>query len=107
MPKILFIPNPTFEHDLVNSDGVRSMLEGLGHLQGEAQSRARRRKNYLAKGIEYVVGYDDARDSIIGRLLGKDFKTGWYEFGSARTPKDAMLRSTVEDNVGPVTGGDK
>lgn len=107
MSRPLFVPNPTFEHDLRNSDGVRNMLESLAYLEAEAQSRTRRRRNYLSKGIEYEVGIDDTHDGYIGRLRGTDFKTGWYEFGSARTPKDAMLRSTVEDNIGPVTGGDK
>lgn len=102
------IPNPRFEHQLTTDESrMQRMLADLSYLADEARSRTRRRKNFLAKSITLDVGFAEEHGQIIARLNAGDFKAVWYEFGSARTPKDAMLRSTVEDNIGPVTGGDK
>lgn len=98
-----FFPNPGFTKDLLNSDGVTKMLTGIGPpIEDEAKRIASRRKGFLEKGIHFDVGEDQGQ--IIGRLNSDDFKSVWYEFGSAKNEADAMLRSSVESNVGPVTG---
>ena len=99
----LFVPNPRFEPELLASHDVRTMLETLRDpLEDGARDRARVRTGHLRDSIHYDVDLDDGQ--FAGRLNDDDFKAGWYEFGSARSPADAFLRNTVEEVVGPVGG---
>jgi hypothetical protein len=107
LTRVTFIPNPRFEQEFAASEEARRILEPLGpELEAGASSRVRYRLGHLERSIEYEVGRDD--DGLYrGRLNAHDFKAAWHEFGTSRIPPDGALRATVEDVVGPVTGGDK
>ena len=107
MTRATFIPNPNFEREFAASEEARRILDDLGPpLESGAQDRVRYRLGHLERSIEYEVGRAD--DGLYrGRLNAHDFKAAWHEFGTAHIQGDHALRATVEDIVGPVTGGDK
>ena len=107
MTRVVFTPNPRFDAEFAASEEARAILSEFGpDLEAGAQSRVRYRLGHLERSIEYEVGRDD--DGLYrGRLNAHDFKAAWNEFGTARRPGDGALRATVEDVIGPVTGGDK
>lgn len=89
--------DPQFEARLLTGPAIASMLEGI---KPAAVANARRlaphRLGYLEEDIDAVVALNPSRASLVLRLFGRDFKTGWYEFGTERTPRVAMLRNGLD-----------
>lgn len=100
-----FVPDPTFEHDLVRSPQVGEVLQPLT-AQTAARAKELTRYRSIAAGIGAAVG---ARSDgvLVGRVVGDDFKTGWAEFGTVRFPQERALGRALEEIVGPiVSSGD-
>lgn len=67
------------------------------HLAGEevefeARSRARKDMGDMAAGIEWKP----AKSGMSGRVVGKDFKTRWHEYGTVNMPAQPMLVPAAE-----------
>lgn len=100
--------DPSFEGELFRSSEVGLLLGGL------ADKVARRAQDLspddpdtptssIANGI--VGDVSMTRRGWLGRVNGFDFKTGWFEFGTSRTPARRMLGRALEEIVGPIEKG--
>jgi hypothetical protein len=90
-----FVADATFADRLVTSPFVRDWLEDLGKAAvPEVQRRAPERLGHLKRDIVFLVEVD-ARRGLVLRVVARDFKSGWYEFGTARTPARPYLRPGV------------
>lgn len=110
MARADFRLDPTFEGELFRSNPIRELLEPqveavAARARELAPDDPRTPGSSIAKGIEGQVGMRPA--GWVGRVNGFDFKTGWFEFGTSRTPARRMLGQALEELVGPVeSGGD-
>lgn len=79
--------------------------EMLQPLTAEVAAAARRntRSRSVAAGIAVVVGLGP--NGFVGRVVGDDFKTGWFEFGTSRIPAEHLLSRALEEVVGSLRGG--
>lgn len=98
--------DPDFETAILRSEGLRAYLTPLVEAGvAIAKDRFPRRLGYLEDSVEGVVGVDRVRDEtgnfsgeprMIGRIIAKDFKVIWSEFGTVKLPKRPGLRPAIE-----------
>lgn len=107
MTRARFVPNPAFEAELLGSS---ELVAGLTALTNEAAEAAKlfvpRRLGFLSDSIEVVVGFSEGR--IVGRVVAKDFKAGFYEFGTRTMPAGVpFLRPGLAAALpgAPIVGG--
>lgn len=100
--------DPNFERELCSSGPVREGLEeitrSVRHRASElAPDDPRTTGKDLHENIEADVGLGPR--GFMGRVNAFDWKAGWYEFGSRRTPAVHFLSRALEENVGPLEKG--
>lgn len=61
-------------------------------IEFEARQRARKDTGDMAAGIEWKP----AKGGMSGRVVGKDFKTHWHEYGTVNMSAQPMLIPAVE-----------
>lgn len=73
--------DPGFEKAILRDDWVK---EELRQRTEEMASKAKTitKSKSIRKGIEAVVEFENGR--WVGRVIAKDFKSGWFEFGTVK-----------------------
>lgn len=99
--------DPHFETNFYRSPDVKRILE-------ERTEAVAERARQLAPDDPATEG-DDLHSMIegevvleargfVGRVTSKNFKGGWYEFGTSRQAARPYLRPAAEAEVGPIEG---
>lgn len=99
-----YLPNPNFEAEYLASDEALAFVDGIAKdAAPRAQAYAPKRTENLAESIEAEAGFVDG--VATGRVVAKDFKAGWWEFGHEGRSQP-FLRPAMEETTGsPVKGG--
>lgn len=97
--------DPRFEGELLRSNEIRVLLEPkvdavVDRARALAPDDPATPGSSIAKGIQGQVAMTPK--GWRGRVNGFDFKTGWFEFGTSRTPARRMLAQAAEEIVGPI-----
>lgn len=91
-----FEMNPHFEKEVQASDGVRDFLANLvPDIARDARELVAVDTGDLRDSIEGEVGTSD-RGGHMGRVVAKDFKAAWEEFGTSRQSERPFLRPAAE-----------
>jgi hypothetical protein len=98
-----YVPNPDFEDEWHASSEALELVKGIAEEAAPiAESLAPERTGNLADSIEAQAGVVDGKAT--GRVVAKDFKAGWWEFGHEGKDQP-FLRPAMETVTGsPVKG---
>lgn len=102
---MLYVPNPNFADEWAASEDALALADQYAQAAAPlAAAGAPRDRGDLAESVEAVSGFVDGKAT--GRVIAKDFKAGWKEWGTRREPAQPFLRPAMEAVTGvPVTGG--
>lgn len=107
-----FKMDPHFIDELKRGTSMKDALQEVAddvkdNVQEIAKAEAYDQGDYH-DGIEAIAGPHE-NGEMAARVIGKDFKTGWIEFGTERQSPRAPLRRGLEKRVGAenVTEGGK
>ncbi len=94
-----FTPDRTFEVEILSSTGLGELLQPL-----TAQVADRARSIFSSRSVKAGIGVSVGLGpgGMRGRVVGEDFKTGWFEFGTSRIPAERGLGRALEEIIGPV-----
>ena len=102
-----FVLDSTFVDRLERSDILKDALLEQAQ-EGERAAKALARENAYGEGayhdgIEAVAGTDES-GKVQARLVAKDFKSHWIEFGTEKmSPRPCLIPGA--ETIGPVEGG--
>lgn len=102
-----FDPDPGFKRELVKSDEVGFVVDGLAEqvadrARGRAPDDPRTTGSSIAEGI--VVDRGVERGRRIARVNATDWKSHFPEYGTSRHHATPYLRPSAEEVVGPLEG---
>lgn len=98
-----FVPNPAAPAALEATAAMAAMLERRAQMAAtRAQEIAPRQTGDYADSIEGVSVFEGGKAK--GRILARDFKAGWIEFGTWKWPAHATLRRAAEATGLRLTG---
>jgi len=102
-----YVPNQTLDKDFRESDVIRDdLLEVAQEIVDRFQATAPRRSGAYADSAEAQVGL--LGRETVARVVVKDYKANWLEFGTSIRPMQAPLRRAVEGaGYKQPEGGDK
>lgn len=90
-----FVPNPLFPGQLLRSTILLDDLEEQAQeIADAAKELAPVLSGAYRDGLVGVAGQDGGE--VQGRVVGRDFKSGWIEFGTSDTPAFAPIRRAAE-----------
>lgn len=88
--------NPGFEDRIMVSPAVREWVGKLTEdVRDTAEELAPFLTGHLESAIEAVVEFDGSRGRWVGRVVSKDFKTIWNEFGTKHSRAKPFLRTAL------------
>lgn len=104
----VFEQHPAFERELLRSIEMRRVIEHRTEAVAERASEIaaddpRTVADDLHRMIEAEVEID--AHGAHGRVVSKNFKGHWYEFGASGVPARPYLRPALESEVGPIEKG--
>lgn len=102
-----FVVNPAFEPELLRGPfGIALIAEATTAVEAAAKRLVPVRLGFLRDSITSVTG-PGPTGGLIGRVVAKDFKAHWYEFGSRRTPAIHYLAGGLAAALpgAPIVGG--
>lgn len=92
-----FIPNPQCIPMIKRSKDLQDSLGSAANkIADTAKSIAPVRTGAYRDSIEGIDGLE--KSEVLGRVIAKDFKAHWIEFGTTDTPTFAVLRKAAELN---------
>lgn len=95
-----FTYNPRVEGVIARSPAVARAVEATANaIRDQARENAPVRTGALRDSIETVTGVDER--GAFARVVVRDFKGGWLEFGTERTRAQPYLRPAADAVVGP------
>ncbi len=89
----MFIPNPRFPSDYEQSDEAKTFLMSVG---GEVVTQAQGLAPVNTGAYEASIGVQEADTGHGVWVVAADWKAGFVEFGTSRTPAFAPLRRGAE-----------
>lgn len=93
---VRFVADPFVERKLESWPGLIPHLEDrVQAAESVAFAIAPVETGKYKEGITSDVGYDE-RGKVLGRLLAKDWKSAWVEFGTEKAQAHAVLRRAME-----------
>lgn len=100
-----FVANPRFIAEIAHGAEVKRILENKTEAVAAEAKRfaAKGATGDLEEGIEPTVRRGPT--GWFGRVVSKDFKTHWFEFGTVKMQKRPFLRTALESVLGRVEGG--
>lgn len=108
MGNVRYVPDPTFEAELLASPEMRTFMASLtDDVADEAERLAPRRLGHLAAGVEGDV--ELVAGVWVGRVWDDDFKAAWHEFGTRKMHAHPYLRPALYRILpgATITGGER